>query len=393
MGFSTQDDSHGLLHAWQERMYESPWRFNQISDDSVTAPAGRPVYLQPHREIIGHAIASAFNTASEYLGFYPQPTYTVNEEIPIDQNKAYWEQTYKLSKRHLIEFGTLQYTPITSQTLVLTRADLDDSDDKYDHVYIEIGNSFYSHYQEIQVFFLTSELSSYVDLPGSYPYERYEIPVTRHSPQGSSTRFYMHLSDVLKPSIWNTPFDEYGAFNDVDAYDEHGQFNADKFISRVAVHKKSTNSTNAVRLLSMPSDNSVSLTETVVKPYYIDKQKGWFKIRKSDDVHLYGENSPISVRVSYLSGYPTTILERMNHRLEESIIRLANANMATQDIPLSSRSQLIWQKDTDPLFVDSPRWRIPQEYINPLGLLYGHIAAWAIFREFADEVIGRIKTW
>ena len=397
MSFSTEVYSYNLLHAWQVRNLESPWRFNQIGDDTVNHPAGKPVYLQRHREVIAHALATAFDTFTYYLGFFPRPEYIVDELVMLDQRYDWWDQKLQLSKRYLIEFGT-RATEELGVINTDSRQDIGGKAGQDDHVtftFDDIGPDYPHPVTSIKVFYRTVSLFEYTTLSSFDP--QYEIPIEIID-QNRSLHLVSHLSDIIRPFLWRIPYDKHGNFNvlpykDPDVIDPNiGRSSQLTFVESVDSARVYTNSTNAVRLLTVSDNYSVSPIETPVSPYYIDKQKGFFGLHRGS-ANLPVGSRPYAVKVSYLSGYPVNNIGNMNPHLEEGIIRLANTNLATADIPLSSPSQLVWNKDTQGLYEGVKGYQVPPEYVNPLGLLYGHVAAWATIREFADEVVGRVKTW
>ena len=387
MSFSTEVYSHNLLHAWQVRNLESPWRFNQVTDTTINYPAHKPVYLQHHREVIAHALATAFDTFTFYIGFFPQPTYTVDEVIHLDMRDDWWDQKLSISKRYLIEFGTRtvsgdEYTVVSPHD-----ADYEGASPQADHWNLGVIVNFLTEdISQIQVFFGPRSLEGFTITEESDA--QYAIPIERRAIAAANRlTISLHKADLVYPSLWLRPYDAHGNYNALDEAADPSIF-----VSSLEVRRVYTNPTNAVRLLTMPEDNSVRQVETPVKPYYIDKHKGWFGLHR-DSANLPIGARPFAVKVSHLSGYPLNSNYNMNPHLEEGIIRLANTNLATADIPLSSKSQLVWNKDTQGLYEGQKNFQVPPEYVNPLGLLYGHVSAWATIREFADEIVGRLKTW
>ena len=392
MGFSPLIYSHDLLHFWQSRMYESHWRFNQFEDLNYRYPAGKPVYLQAHRDFIATALASSFDTTSYYLGFFPRPTYVVNENIHLNMEKAYYDQVLKLPRRYLVEFGFRDDQLLYSRPV--TFLDLEDEADIEDTARIYVyEDDFDNTISDLFLAFRDRELyDGFINITENN--EQYNIPFIRYLPrlgeevalQGDFA-IYIHKSDLAKPSLWNRSIDSDGSINKLD------RGLSSNFVTNINVYKKYTNPSKAVMLLSYAGSGAMNPTETEVKPFIIDRQKGWFKLHQNDNISLFGENRPYAVRVSYISGYPLAVSGETNPYLEEAMIRLANANMSTRDIPLSSPSQLIWNKDTQGLYEGTRGYNVPKEYINPLGLLYGHIAAWTIIRQFADEILGNVQGW
>ena len=370
MAVSKEINSNHLLHRWQVRMQENVWNFNQLLDDSFSKTF-EGVYVQPEREVIAHSLVTAYRTAKRYLGYAPQPEYTVDKIIYLDQNVSYFDQEITVGQAYVNAFGTRATSLIEADaTPVIT--DVEEGDSVNDTATFTITTSVTDE-NELQLFYRVT------DGAPSTAHEQWRIPTESISISGGTATVVVHLANLASPSVWLTPYTSSEERNSGDRTTD--------YVAAVDVYRVYTDTTDAVRVLTRPTNSSdTTVNETTASPVLLDPLEGRFYVKNATGTSLTG--APYAVKVSYNAGKPLNAMNLMDHELEQAIIRLCNVDLSLNHGPMSHRTANIYKEDLEPLFDRDTRFEEAQMFSNPLGKKQGHYQAWLAIRRNADPVYG-----
>ena len=376
MAISFDVFAHNLMHRWQERQLESGWRFNQMLDptpygDGIRSPS---VYYQHHREVIAHALTSAFKQATRMLGYYPQPTYSEDVIIPIKRRKIWNKDTFNIGKPYAIDFGkedlgiSVEYTLGTSPTF--------DSNGIPDTDLITFtvneGQTF-SHFQNLKILINT----------GSDDRNRrrlFNIPIDFSRGRLLIIKFWNMVDVNQLKKIYVD-----GQLYIIDRSDDNNFHNRED----LSLYDTAPNPDEAVKVLSTDRSNQdLEIQETIVKAEFTNKRLGDFVLAK-DEEDPPGE--PFAIKASFLSGFPWGTNFHMESLLEDAVLQLSMTHITMQNLPYSHLAYASWQDSN--VSISDTEGRIAPEDHNPLGNKRGHSRAWKIIEEFADGLTGRAKAW
>ncbi|TXH48259.1 MAG: hypothetical protein E6Q97_25080 [Desulfurellales bacterium] len=365
----------GLLNAWQRRMVEDIWRFNQILGTGV-AQTSCEVYNQPDREIIADALYSAVQTFIEYAHYYPKPTWVVAERVPFGRGTPWQRQILHTKYGYLVEFGARATTLIQANaTVVYSDSDGDGIDDT---ATITVTTTVDA--DEIEVFFRTAD-----GAPGAAD-ERWQIEPLTVTKSGNTATITGHRALFVDYNdVWNTPWTPP---NFVNRY-AGSTATAGDFVTAVDVYRVYADSTDAVQLLTDSwldccgsSDYSTFNSEDGVVQI-VDSVNGSFRLR-ADSLTCWRQ--PELALISYRAGYPMSG-GYMNRQLETALIRFANTLMGEDLCSYCDRTRSLWDND---------RQAMPAELLtpnligNPFGIMRGQLEAWRIVRDKALGAGGKL---
>ena len=398
MSYSLEVNHHQLLDRWQYRMEEDIWNFNQILNDKVPSFGG--VYVQRERELIAHALADAYEEVVYYLGYHPQSTYVVDQQIDLRDDVPWDRQSLDIDSRHLLDFG--KRTLIRVGELDLTRrarwsSNLINYDgDEFDEVWAYTIHLVEDEHADILDNYTVDDSRIYLkpedhrpthsDLEGD---ELFEMPIfqradTSVSSQSTRWTYQVHLANRVKLSVPNDSI-----YPDNNGRPYYRRDDDSIYLTEADVFIPYTNPDNSVMLLSYIHSGADSyVAETEVNAIILNKQFGEFRLVLKED---YPPGQPFAVKVSYLAGFARNIDGAMDSELERAIIQLANTNMVLYNLPLSHYTAEIRRSDILELFAN--RGHIPRELANPLGTRRGHLEAWTIIKRYADPIVGRAQRW
>lgn len=352
-----------LLNAWQSVMDESIWLYNQISGQGVEVTSGSvQVYTQAERDYIASALDEAFQTASEYLGFYPRPTWVVDEIIPLRVGKPYTAQQVLTCYGYVEAVGKRAVTLIDDSVTVVYTDDLY-QDQIEDTASVTITTIIAD--AELAVFFRV------VDGAPSAADERWQIYPMTVTDNGNGTKtLTAHKALFVNPlEVWDRPLSS----TDFTVKYAGDTERAADFVEFVDVYRVYNNPTDAVSLLSQPRETGDSgieaATAWIRDP--IDGQLMLYTVAPQDEptheVH--------SLKVSYKAGYPLQS-GMMNRRLEVALVRLANTLMPQQPV-MTGRTSSMWKEDNE-LF-DEAISQDEERSPAPFGSKNGGISARRVF--------------
>lgn len=375
MAVSKETFCHDLLHRWQIRMLEDVWNFNQVAN--IETPSYEGVYLQHERELIAHGLAEAFDIVTDALGYYPKPVYIVDKQIKLDPKRAYWAQEFKLYTRYLQAFGTRATTLIDADAAP-SYSDIEDGDSINDLATFTVSSAI--DVSEIQVFYRVA------DGAPSAAHRQWRIPTLAVTASSGTVTIKVHRANLVKPSVWSDPWDTNRDRNAADISNA-----STDFVEGVDVYRVYTDSTSAIRLLSLPTvSGETTVVETAVEPIITDAK--YCEFRLSDDANP--PNTPYAIKVSFLAGLDLGQNGEMDSPIEKALIKLCNVVSQLSATPLSQRTEYFWTEDMETLFASE--YDVPREYVNPFGLRRGHIDAWLTLKRYADGLTSKTKvrrTW
>jgi hypothetical protein len=353
-----------LLNAWQRIMGEEIFSFNQVTGTGVPRREGQPVYLQPARDDIARSLYEAVEAWVGYSLYYPRPTY-VTERIDLRGGDPYQMQTLRLTWKHLVAFGSRGTTAIQAGAAVVY-SDAN-GDGINDTATITVAAGSLTDTTEIQAFFTVSD-----GAPGAAD-ERYEIEPLTVTLSGGNFILTGHRALFVEPNtIWDQPYDvdsgNYVAKNTADT-----QTAAD-FVTTVDVYRVSTDTTNAVQIVSDDyltncDCSATTSTQTAGGARIYDARQSIIQIRPS----ACGCSRPYeAVNVNYLAGL-ALVNNRVAPDIEKALVRLANCFMWQEPCSLYEEVKNKWADDRLPTRQELLQ---PGDAANPFGIKNGQIAAW-----------------
>ena len=391
MSYSLEVNHHQLLNRWRYRMEEDIWNFNQLLNDKVPSFGG--VYVQRERELIAHALADAYEEVVYYLGFNPQPTFIVDQQVDLRDDVAWDRQTLDIDSRYLSAFGKRELLSVGELDFENFTQSIDYDGDGFNEVLVhDISldadlDLFDSYTVENARTYLKPEdhRPIHSDIEGD---PLFEVPLHQ---RGSNARgsqvewsFHVHVANRVKLSVTNDAI-----YLDNNGRPYYKRDDDGVFVDEADVFIPYANPDNAVTLLSWVYDGADSyVAETEVNAIILNKKFGEFRLVLKED---YPPSKPFAVRVSYMAGFASDIDGGMDSELERAIIQLANTNMVLHELPLSHYTAEIRRSDILELFT-TPN-HIPRELANPLGTRRGHLEAWTIIKRYADLTVGRAQRW
>lgn len=360
MAISENYETHYLLNAWQRLNQENIWHFNQCAGNG--APLSEcGVYLQSDREQITESLLDAWDKVTTYLGYFPQPTWTV-EDIPFGGGSPWQLQTLRLKYGHFIEWGQRAATLIQAGAAI-TYSDADG--DGVDDTATMTVNGVTATAEEIQIFFRTAD-----GAPGAGD-ARYQIEPVKVSVAGGVATITGHRALFVKPdTIWDVPYNpsdpNYRTRNYADTALATG------FVTAVDVYRVYNDSTVQAQILSDPllgwdmSSPGTTVVDAALARI-VNAKAGIFQARF--DCGQCGPPYPQYARVYYRSGLPLAN-GQPDIGILRAIIRLANANMYRKLCTFCPETAEIWNQDRE-------QETIAQRHVgNPFGTLRGQVAAW-----------------
>lgn len=365
MAISADYDSHLLLNAWQRRMEESIFKFNQIVGSGT--PVGPcPVYIQPDREMINDALIQAVEIMSSPLGFYPYPRYFTDERLAFGGGWPVSLEQLRTQNRYLQALGQRATTVIQAGAAV-AYSDAD-NDGFLDTATITVNTTVAAG--EIQVFFQTTDVDGFAGIDATAADPRWRIEPVKISAAAGVATIKGHRALFVHPeTVWAVPLDSPN-FTDKHAGDNTQPTD---FVTAVDVYRVYTDPTNAIQILADPiwvgtsGLDTFNTTNAVMQ--IVDGPRGIFRARVPGCVTLDCIGPPELVTFNYLAGYPLSN-GNIDRELEWAIIHLANTLMPPN--PLCS-----WCDATKNLWTNDNIVIEGQEE-TPFGRMYGQVAAWRV---------------
>lgn len=353
------------LNAWARVMQENVWRYNQIQGTGVPRVNNMSdAFVQPERDEVARALNNAVERITDYLEYYPRPTYITGEEISLRRSSPYQLQTLQTRYKHLVEFGS-RGTSVISAGAAVTYSDTD-SDGVNDLATIGPIATSVTDPNEIQIFFQVTD--------GAYAAadEQWEIEPTNVTISGGNVTITAHRSLFVKPSIWAKPYNFDAGNLDTKNLADIGQ--AGNFVTAVDVYRVYTDTTSAVQLLSDGIWTNCNCSDTTTPTTaagarITNKPLGIFEVRAAAcGCETYYE----AVRVNYRAGL-ALVRGQIDPTLEEAIVRYANTFFGQEPTALTQRVREKWDIDRTPM----PRELLtPADVQNPFGIRQGEIFAW-----------------
>ena len=397
MAISVQYNHYGLLNRWPLRMSESQWRFNIFSDDSGRLRTLRTVYFQKHREALAEALGSSFELAKFYLGYNPSPAFTEDYVIHFNERYPWWQQSLHIPERKLIGFGKPKYEEVSINP---TYTAIEKSDTSFVPGYqvsldipsdVSVEDRTYKKLRDRYRFFLSPSAeyqTSVVQQENLLLTHTYPIIQT----QGDVTT-YSFIIPAWELVNYEDRFDDFMVDTQTELEYVSSATWGDDGVSisssaSVQLREYTLDDTDAVQLLSLPSEtsNESETVKTSVEATIVDPDRGEFRLKHETLPSL--TSYPYGVKVSYLSGLDYQLNGNMDAQLERAIIALANTKVQFVTIPTSSDTAVIYNGDRDKIF--NEEFEVNPEYVNPMGLQYGHFMAWSTFAARADRVTGGV---
>lgn len=355
--------TYTMLNAWQRRMRENIWRFNQIEDPGASN-AQCPVYVQSDRDEIAEALAVAWDELATHLHYFPRPAWTT-ERIALGRNPIYELQQLRTTFGHLIALGS-RATTLIDDAVTVTYSDAD-GDGINDTATVSVTTAVDT--DEIQVFFRTAD-----GAPAAAD-ERYQIEPLTLSASGGTVTITGPMALFASPSaLWAF---EYESPNFVNPNAGSPSTAAD-FVTAVDVYQVTTDPTGAVTLLSdrWPKDalttNATGFDQTTAGAQIVDAELGLVRVRPTTCADCVGP--PQYVDIAYYSG-KALHNGRMDTALETALIRLANTYMPMELCSFCNATTRLWQDDNQP--VPQSRDKLQS---SPFGSLNGQVYAWRIVK-------------
>lgn len=306
MAVSTVANTHGLLAAWAEYMEVSPWGFNQVTGNGIDAlltNKSPKFFVQPERDNVARALASAMEQALKVTRFYPRPTF-LNQKINLDPRRRFSRQDL------YTQYGYVKAIGRRATTLVAEDEDIvysDSNGDSVDDLATITVTTTVTDPAELHVFFRPADsLAPAAD-------ERWRIEPLRVSITAGTATITGHRALFVKPEVWRKPYDA-PKYSDASKHTASPQVASD-FVTQVDVYRVYADSTSAVML------GSTVISATIKNPTL-----GIIRVGT-------GDADPLStcedyVDVWYQAGYP---LDAYTNDTEQSLktafARLANTLM------------------------------------------------------------------
>lgn len=357
-------------------MQANAWHFNQVTGANapLTCPDPAPkspatVWVQSERDAIANALYDAGVMIGDALGFYPRPTYIVNERVFLGQGYPYQLQPHKLQYGYIQEFGARLATLISAAAaIVYTDAD---SDGILDTATITVATSV-TDSSQIQLFFQVSDGAE------SAAHAYWEIePLTSVTIAGGNAIIVAPRYLFVKPSVWAQPYQQpnYTIVNAVDSAI------AANFVTAVDVYQVTSDVSATPQIVSDPiycASCGTSLgtdTTTAAVGRILDSRLSLVQLRATNCCSACGV-WPESVNVSYKAGYPL-VNGKMDRNLEKAMCRLANTLMPYQPHSFCNTQLNMWNTDNE---MYNPQELTSQDAHPFGGLKRGRIEVWQSIR-------------
>lgn len=366
----------GLLNRYPVQMQANSWHFNQVTGNNapLTCPDPAPkspatVWVQSERDAIANALYDAGQMVGDALGFYPRPTYVVNERVYLGQGYPYELQPLHLRCGYIQEFGA-RLTTLVSAGVAIVYSDAD-NDGIDDTATITVATTVTDSTQ-IQLFFQVTDGAE------SAAHEYWQIePLTSVTISGGNAVIVAPRYLFVKPSVWAAPYQQpnYTIVNAVDSA------LAGNFVTAVDVYQVTSSVTATPQLVSDPI-NCASCgtalsgdTTSASLGRILDSRLSLVQIRASACCMGCGF-WPETVNVSYKAGYPLTN-GKMDRNLEKAMCRLANTLMPYQPHSFCNTQLNMWQSDNA---MYDPNELTSQDSHPFGGLKRGRVEVWQSIR-------------
>ena len=350
----------GLLNRWPTIMHADIWRFNQIDGEGVPVIPNNtnPVYIQYERDYIGRELHNAIRKFTEYLGYFPAPTWIVDEDIPINCDLRWHAQTLSTRYGYLQAFGRRAVTVIQSN-VVISYSD-EDGDNIEETATITVNGVTNVAVDDIQVF------TRVADGAPSAAHEYWQIEPARISKSGDTATMVLHKALLAHPQkVWSK---ERASANWTNLFAGETT-NPDSFLEAVDVYRVYTDPTDAVQLINR--DAAGLPVATSVTGAILDARLGDFRLYAASGQSA-PTTTPRTVRVSYKAGLPLVDGE-MDNDLAVAITRYANL-LFPQQPAMSDRTMAMWNEDRkDRALTGYDAWHPP-----PLGVTNAGMDAWTV---------------
>ncbi len=376
MGISADFDPHMLLNAWQRRMIEDIYNFNQV-DGSGTPVGPCGIYIQSDREMINDALIQAVNQMTEQLGYYPYPTYIISEREPFGRGNPYSLEQLRTEYGYLQALGRRATTVI--QAGVAVAYSDSDSDGFLDTATIIVNTTV--ALSEIQVFFQTTDLDLFSGIDATAADPRWRIEPVKMSAAAGVVTIKGHRALFAHPdTVWAKPYEP------PNFVDKHAADNtlATDFVDHVDVYRVYTDATSAIQILTDPiwvgttALDTFTATDAVMQ--IVDYRRGIFRARVNGCASWDCLGPPERLTLNYLAGVPLSN-GQIDRELEIAIIRLANTLMPQSLCSWCERTRQMWEWDQ--VIVEG-------QEDTPFGKMTGAVYAWRVVSGRANGKGGAI---
>lgn len=364
MAISADFSTSGLLNAWQRRMIEDIYNFNQI-DGSGTPVGPCGIYIQSDRQMIADALIQAVNQVTELLGFYPFPTYITDEREPFGRGSPYSLEQLRTEYGYVQALGR-RATSVIQAGAVINYSDADN--DGFDDTATITVNTTVS-LSEIQVFFQVTDLDLFAGIDATAADARWRIEPVKMSAAGGVVTIKGHRALFAHPdTVWAHPYDS------PNFVDKHAADNTQPtdFVTAVDVYRVYTDATSAIQILSDPiwagTSNLDTFTATDAVMQIVDGRRGIFRARVNGCVGWDCLGPPERLTLNYLAGVPL-VNGQIDRELEIAIVRLANTLMPQKLCTWCDRTREMWEWDQ--VIVEG-------QEDTPLGKMAGQVYAWRV---------------
>lgn len=328
------------------------------------------LYVQSERDMIANALYEAGQMMSDVLGFFPRPHWT-SERIFLGRGAWYDLQPHNLSHGYIQEFG-VRTTSLIQAGVSVVYSD-SNSDGTDDTVTITVTTSVDAG--EIAVFFRVADGAE------SAGHEHWEIePLTVTVSGGVATITGSRYLFVHPANIWAKPYEQPN-FNVKEAGNTQGTA---AFVTAVDVYRVYSDSTSAATMNSDPiwcygcSTSLGTNTTSVGTGRILDSRLSIVQVRPSSCCSTCG-TWPETVDVYYKAGYPLAN-GKMDRRLEQALIRLANTLIPYQPPTFNDRTLNMWKEDRQ--YVQ--QGQVMEKDLSPFGnLMRGRVEAWSLIKRMA----------